>query len=87
MQVSDVARHAGLCRRTLEQRFQQTLGRSPAAEIRRVRINRAIELLRHTSLSVATVAERSGFSSPEYMASVFRVQLGTAPQDYRKRIS
>lgn len=85
MQVSDVARHAGLCRRTLEQRFQQTLGRSPAVEIRRVRVNRAIELLQHTSLSVAAVAERSGFSSPEYMASVFRAQLGTTPLDYRKR--
>jgi LacI family transcriptional regulator len=84
MQVDDVARHAGLCRRALELRFQQLLGRSPASEIRRVRMDRAIELLQRTTLSVATVAERSGFSSPEYMASVFRAHLGTTPLHYRK---
>lgn len=72
MTVTDVARKAGLCRRALELRFQNLLGRSPAAEIRRVRIDHAINLLQRTNLSVATVAERSGFSSAEYMASVFR---------------
>lgn len=85
MNVNDVARQAGLCRRALELRFQHLLGRSPAAEIRRVRISQAIDLLQRTSLPVATVAERSGFSSPEYMASVFRAQMGTTPLHYRKQ--
>ena len=85
MTVSDVARTAGLCRRALELRFQNLLGRSPAAEIRRVRIDHATHLLQHTNLSVATVAERSGFSSPEYMASVFRSQIGTPPLHFRKQ--
>lgn len=84
MNVNDVARQAGLCRRALELRFQNLLGRSPASEIRRVRIAHAINLLQRTNLSVATVAERSGFSSPEYMASVFRNQLSTTPLHYRK---
>jgi LacI family transcriptional regulator len=85
MNVSDVARQAGLCRRALELRFQSLLGRSPASEIRRVRIDHAIDLLQRTNLSVATVAERSGFSSPEYMASVFRNQLSSTPLHYRKQ--
>jgi LacI family transcriptional regulator len=86
MSVGDVAKQAGLCRRALELRFQSMLGRSPAAEIRRVRIDRAIDLLQRTSLSVAMVAERSGFSSPEYMASVFRAQRFTTPLHYRKQV-
>jgi LacI family transcriptional regulator len=85
MTVSDVARQAGLCRRALELRFQNLLGRSPAAEIRRGRVDYAIYLLRHTNLAVSTVAERSGFSSPEYMASVFRSQLATSPLHFRKQ--
>jgi LacI family transcriptional regulator len=85
MNVNDVARRAGLCRRALELRFQNLLGRSPASEIRRVRIDHAIDLLQRTNLSVAIVAERSGFSSPEYMASVFRSQLATSPLHYRKQ--
>jgi LacI family transcriptional regulator len=85
MDINDVARQAGICRRALELRFQSLLGRSPAAEIRRVRLDCAIDLLKRTNLSVATIAERSGFSSPEYMASVFRSQLAATPQDYRKQ--
>lgn len=84
MTVAEVARHTGLCRRALEQRFQNLLGRSPASEIRRVRLDHAIDLLQRTNLPVAIVAERSGFSSPEYMASVFRNQLATSPLHYRK---
>lgn len=85
MNVNDVAKQAGLCRRALELRFQNLLGRSPASEIRRVRIDHAIDLLQRTNLSVATVAERSGFSSPEYMASVFRNQLSITPLHFRKQ--
>jgi LacI family transcriptional regulator len=85
MRVDDVAQHAGMCRRTLEQRFNKLLGRSPAAEIRRVRIERAIGLLQTTDLPVSVVAEKSGFSTAEYMASVFRTHLQVAPLHYRKR--
>lgn len=85
MNVDDVARQAGLCRRALELRFRNLPGRSPASEIRRVRLGLAIDLLKRTNLSVATVAERAGFSSPEYMASVIRCHLSTAPLHYRKQ--
>ena len=84
IQVADVARVSGLCRRTLELRFHKLLGRSPAAEIRRLRIDRAIELLQRTNLPIATVAERAGFSSAEYMSSVFRSQLQSTPLQYRR---
>jgi LacI family transcriptional regulator len=83
IQVPDVASHAGLCRRALEQRFKEWLGRSPAAELRRVRLNHAVELLQRTSLPVSQVAECAGFGSPEYLASVFRSQLGSTPLDIR----
>ncbi|MEY4242550.1 MAG: hypothetical protein RLZZ245_135 [Verrucomicrobiota bacterium] len=85
LRVSDVAASAGLCRRALEQRFAKMLGRTPAEEIRRVRIDRAIDLLQRTSLPVSLVAEKSGFSTAEYMASVFRSHLNVAPTSFRKR--
>lgn len=85
MTVNDVANTAGLSRRALELRFQNLLGRSPASEIRRVRIDHAIQLLQNTNLAVTTVAERSGFSSAEYMASVFKSQLAKPPLHFRKQ--
>ncbi len=82
--VDEVARHAGICRRNLETKFRTELGFSPAEEIRRVRVNRAIELLRLSNLSINEVAARAGFKSAEYMSVVFRKEIGTSPTNFRE---
>lgn len=84
--VEDVARHVGYSRRALEQKFQHTLGFPPASEIRRVRVKRAIELLRLSNLPIGEVACRAGFRSAEYMASIFKKHLGKSPSAYRAQI-
>jgi LacI family transcriptional regulator len=85
--VGDVVEATSLSRRLLEQRFQKTLGRSPAAEIRRVRIERAKQLLTDTQLSVAQVALASGFNFVEAMNVVFRREVGITPTQYRRQTS
>jgi LacI family transcriptional regulator len=82
--VDEVARYAGLCRRSLEQRFRSVLGCSPASEIRRVKIERAVELLRLSNLTVSAIAARAGFRSAEYMSAVFRKDLGITPSRIRR---
>lgn len=83
--VDDISRHAGLSRRVLERRFDALLNRTPAEQIRHVRISRAEELLTKTNLGIPDVASASGFGSPEYMAYVFRGTIGISPLQYRKR--
>jgi LacI family transcriptional regulator len=84
MSVDDVAAQAGYCRRLLEQRFAKILGRSPAAEIKRVRVELALQLLQTTNMRISDVAEKSGFSTAEYMATVFRKEFGVAPLSFRR---
>ncbi len=55
--VGEIAAHAGVSRRLLEQRFITTLGRTPAAQIRRTHLDRARMLLAETDLSIDQVAE------------------------------
>ena len=43
----------------------------------------AIDLLDNPELSVAEVARRTGFSSENYLISVFRRRLGITPYAYR----
>ncbi len=83
--VDDISRHAGLSRRVLERRFETLLNRTPAEQIRQVRISKAEELLTKTNLGIPDVASAAGFGSPEYMAYVFRGTLGISPLQYRKR--
>ncbi|MDR3639267.1 MAG: substrate-binding domain-containing protein [Isosphaeraceae bacterium] len=82
--VSDVLREVPLSRRALEQRFRALLGRSPAAEIRRLRIERAKELLARTDWAIPRVAAAAGFSYTEVMNQVFRRELNLTPTLYRR---
>ena len=82
--VREVASASGVSRRVLERHFAEVLGRSPAAEIRRVRLARAKQLLEQTDLPIPEVAGAAGFGSPEYLAQVFRSELNCTPLRYRK---
>jgi LacI family transcriptional regulator len=73
-------------RRTLERRFVAVLGHTPLEEIRRVRLERAKTLLQ-TDLPVYEVARRSGFATPEYMATSFLQITGMTPTAYRRQFT
>ena len=83
--VDDVLRVVPLSRRTLEMRFRGALGRSPAEEIRRVRIERAKRLLVETDAGMAADAQASGFSSANQLCETFRREAGVSPTRYRRQ--
>lgn len=85
LSVDDLLRVAPVNRRFLERRFRQHLGRSPLQEIRRVRLEKAKELLSGTDLSMPAIAKRSGFPNPERLANVFRAMTGMTPTAYRQK--
>lgn len=84
LRVGDVARHAGISRRMLERRFADVLNRTPAGEIRLVRLERAKEMLAKTDLPIPEVAEAAGFGSPEYLAYQLKRATGLSPLRYRR---
>jgi LacI family transcriptional regulator len=86
IQVSDVLRAVSVSRSWLERRFQEALGRSPAEEIRRVRLERTKQLLADTDMPVPQVAAASGFGSREYLAYAFKQATGLTPREFRKRV-
>ena len=85
LQAPVVAGRVGLSRNTLDKRFQQRIGRSIDQEIRRVRMERAKELLARTNLPLAEIAGRAGFGSEQYLSSAFRQAVGCRPSEYRAR--
>jgi LacI family transcriptional regulator len=72
-----------LSRRMLEHRFVKLVGRTPHAEIIRIRMERASRLLRETSLSLTEIANRAGFADANYLSVAFKRQMGVAPRTYR----
>lgn len=82
--VQDVLKSVPLSRRVLESRFQKIIGRSPHAEIMRIRLDRVKQLLTETDLSLIQIAERTGFQHPEYLNVAFKKQTGTTPGTFRR---
>jgi len=83
--VADVVASLPLSRSALERRFDAHLGRAPKAEILRVQIERAKQLLAESDLPLKTVAERCGFTHPEYLSVIFKKKTGTTPGRFRAK--
>lgn len=81
--VKDVLQRVPLSRRALESRFTRAVGRTPHAEIERVRMEAVKQLLLETDLSVAEIARRTGFRHQEYLSAAFRRYAGLPPSGYR----
>src|SRR4051812_22108643 len=74
-----------LSRSVLERRFHLLVGRSPKAEISRVQLERAKQLLSESHLPIDVVAARSGFRDARYLCDVFAKKVGTTPGTYREQ--
>lgn len=83
LDVPGLLRAVPLSRSSLERRFAQILGRSPKAEILRVQLERAKQLLMDSDLSLALVAEKAGFDHPEHLSRLFKKKTGTTPGQFR----
>jgi LacI family transcriptional regulator len=85
IRVSDVVRELAVARRALEQRFVRLVGRTPAAEIRRVRIEHAKRMLVETDRSIAEISRATGFGHQDLFSRVFRRSVGLTPTQFRHR--
>lgn len=62
--------------------FKESMGVSPHEYLMRIRIERAAHLLQNTDMSVAEVAECTGFSGQNYFSRTFKRYTGKAPRDF-----
>jgi DNA-binding response OmpR family regulator len=77
--VEWMADELGTSRRSLTRNIQRTTGESPASLVRRMRMERAVQLLRENAGSVSEVAYAVGFKSSAHFARTFRATLGCPP--------
>lgn len=83
--IEQLLRDVPLSRRALETRFRELLGRSPYAEVMRLRVQKAKQLLAETNLRISEVAEQSGFGELRRLSVVFREKTGFTPSQYREQ--
>ena len=84
LKVAELVQLLHVSRKTLERRFQKEVGRSPGDEIRRIRFEKAKELLASSSLSISQVSQLTGFNRVSTFSAFFRQQAGCSPREYRR---
>ena len=63
--------------------FAKYFGQSPNTYLNQYRLNKSLDLLRDSDMSVTEIALTVGFSGASYYAEVFRKYFGESPTEYR----
>jgi AraC family transcriptional regulator, carnitine catabolism transcriptional activator len=85
--LSQIAAALKLSERQLERLFRRELGSPPLAFYRRLRLERAEQLLLYSRMSVREVGLAAGFSSLALFSRAFKAQYGRAPSSIRRPAS
>lgn len=82
--VSELAREFGKSRSYIHRRLKLLTNESLSQFIRRIRLEKAFEMLGKNELTVAEVAYDTGFGSPSYFTKCFHDKFGYAPGEYQR---
>jgi YesN/AraC family two-component response regulator len=66
--------------------FKDSIGRTPIDYINGLRINRAMQMLATTDISVNDISDGLGFSNSNYFHKIFKQYMDTSPAAYRKLV-
>lgn len=84
VRLSQLTAIARMSERSFLRHFKNALGLSPMDYLNRIRIQRAAELLNplHHDLSIAEIAQRTGFDDSNYFSRLFKRTFGVSPRAY-----
>ncbi|WP_162873834.1 helix-turn-helix transcriptional regulator, partial [Pseudomonas viridiflava] len=84
IKTAQVAAYAGILRYSLESHFRKVRGCSVHDEILRFKLAAAAIGLENTDSAIADIARDCGFTSAQYLHTVFRREFGCAPREYQQ---
>ena len=81
--LNDIAGHIHLCESECTRLFKRHMNTTLFAFLQEYRIERSLEFLQDDQ-PVSAVADKAGFSDPNYYSKVFAKIQGCSPREYRK---
>ncbi|MFW5857071.1 MAG: helix-turn-helix domain-containing protein [Planctomycetota bacterium] len=84
--VDRIARETGVHRSRLSRRFREQVGLPPSTYLQRLRLQKALTLLRDPALSIAEAAYASGFADPAYFSRCVRRDMRASPRELRRTL-
>lgn len=81
--IADIADYLQINRSYFSTCFKKVMNCSPKEYLLRYRMEKAKDLLTHTSMSVADIAQKTGYTAPSVFSKTFSRQIGQSPSVYR----
>jgi two-component system response regulator YesN len=85
--IHDLCRHVHLSKSYFSAVFKQHTEQTIMEYVTRVRLDKAKDLLRHTPMKFYEIAEKVGYSDPQYFSVLFKKHMGTSPTEYREKLT
>lgn len=85
--IQDLASRLGIDRSFLYTVFIKHLNMSPQDFLIRFRIDRAVELMENTSLSIGDISRSVGYDDPLHFSKIFKKKKGISPSLFRKQLT
>lgn len=80
-----LAEAANLSASQLYCKLKTITGHTPSVFIRKIRLQKSIELIQSELMSISEIAYTVGFNDPNYFSRVFRAEFGKPPIAYRRK--
>lgn len=82
--IEELRSVAGVSRSQLAAIFEPATGLTPMRYLEKLRLERAMQILRLTSRPIESIAAEVGFCDPKHFAKRFRAVVGVTPSGYRR---
>lgn len=83
--IEQFAQEMGVSRTALHRKFNLLLGDSPSNFVRKIRLDRAAQMLRETDLTVSEIAYTTGFTQAHYFIKCFKDVYNLTPRSWREK--
>ena len=81
--IEDLAKHTGKSTAYLSRLFKSEMGVNPSQYIRKVKIDKAQNMLRFSDYSLIEISSYLAFSSQSHFIKLFQEETGLTPKKYR----
>lgn len=85
LKIEELAEAVHMGRTVFYGKIKALVGMSPSDFLRRLRMQRAEELIARSKMNFSQIAFRIGFSDPKYFTKCFKKETGMTPSEYRQQ--
>lgn len=84
LNIEFLCQNMGVSRASLYNRLKSLTSMGANEYVNKLRIEKSMELLRNTEMSITEIAERMGFSSSRYFSTAFKKYTGITPTQFKE---